>query len=355
MRIAWVIYGSLELVSGGFLYDRKVVECLRAAGAEVDVVELPWPGLAGQLALNLRRLAWPRPPESYHAIVEDQLAHPSLIAHNLRLRARGAKVIALVHNLTVMQPATRHKWLRGPLETAYLRGVDGVIAVCESTRADALARRGPLPSTVAYAGRDHVEPHFERAAHQARAHEPGPLRVLFLANVLPHKGLHHLLAALALVPRSVPVALHVVGTLDAHGPYGREIRAMVRHADLANLVTFRGQLLGAELERAIASCHVLALPSDREAYPLSCLEALAFGLPVLTTCHGGTGELVRDGVEGHLLAPHDHAGWARVLAGLAQDRSLLARMGEAAHARWRAHGTWADTARVVAEFVTTLR
>ena len=354
MRLAWLIYGNLELVSGGFLYDRKVVEGLRAEGVEVDVVSLPWPGYAGQLALNTRPIRWPRTPESYHAIIQDQLAHPSLLVPNLLARRRGARLVALVHNLTVMQPATPHKWLRGPVEDAYLRSVNGLITVCESTRQDIERRVGlRVPSAVAYAGRDHVQPRFDPAAHAARAHEPGPLRVLFLANVLPHKGLHHLLSAVARAPAR-ELALQVVGTLDAKGAYGQEIRALVEGLGPDASVTFHGQLLGDALERAIASCHVLALPSDREAYPLSCLEALAFGLPVLTTRHGGAAELVRDGKDGHLFAPENHAAWSEALVRLSRDRALLTRMGEDAHARWQAHGTWADTARCFSEFVRNL-
>jgi glycosyltransferase involved in cell wall biosynthesis len=355
MRIAWLIYGNLELVSGGFLYDRKVVEGLRAQGVEVEVISLPWPSYLGQLALNAKPIRFPRAPESYHAIVQDQLVHPSLLVPNLWAKRRGAKLVALVHNLTVMQPATPHKWLRGPLEDAYLRSVHGLISVCESTLADIRSRVGArVPSVVAHAGRDHVEPAFLAAAHEARAHAAGPLRVLFLANVLPHKGLHHLLHALARLPGGVPIELEIVGTMQQGSHYAREIEALVERHNLASKLHVHGQLLGTELARKIAECHVLALPSDREAYPLSCLEALGFGLPVLTTCHGGTGELVTHGKDGFLLEPHDHDGWAHALGTLAKNRALLSTMGHHAHARWRAHGTWRDTARIFAEFLRTL-
>ena len=89
---------------------------------------------------------------------------------------------------------------------------------------------------------------------------------------------------------------------------------------------------------------MLAMPSDREAYPLAVVEALGFGLPVLVTDQGGAGEALGEGAQGHCLPPDDVDVWSSALAELAADRAALARAGRAALDRFAALGTWNDVA-----------
>jgi glycosyltransferase involved in cell wall biosynthesis len=167
--------------------------------------------------------------------------------------------------------------------------------------------------------------------------------------VRPGKGLHRLLDALARVPRGA-FTLDVVGSL-AWPRYARAIRRQVRRLDVEAQVRFHGERTGAALSTLFRQSHVLALPSDREAYPLSCLEALGFGLPVLASSSGGTGEMFHHGREGFLLDPHDAAAWTAALRALAEDRGTLRAMSAAALARYRAHATWRDAAASVVDFI----
>ncbi len=348
MRLALLIYGNLAQTSGGFLYDRLVVDRLRAAGDEVDVIELPWPSYFAGLLQNGRPIAWPRPPRDYDVIIQDELAHEALLWRNRAVRRRGVPIVALVHNLACEQPSTRRRAWVDALESAYLRTVDGVVAVCERTLDSVLARApAGCPSVVAYPGRDHVVVDCRREQILARAHEPGPLRVLFLAQVAPHKGLHRLVDAVAGLPASADVHVHVVGSLDSSPDYVRQIHIQLAARSVSRRFQLHGELHGQALRSITDECHVLASPSDREAYPISALEALGHGLVVLLTRHGGTHELLRDGVEGRLLDVHDSAPWTKALEALCRDRASLAQMGENARQRFCAHGTWSDTAMAV--------
>jgi len=346
LRIGFVLLGELDRVSGGFLYDRMLVERLRARGHAVDVVSLPWTSRsrARAVAANLRPL--PRRLESCDVVIEDELCHAAVFARNSGLRRAGVPVVALVHNLASAEPRARGRRLGGALERRYLRTVDGIVAVCDSTLRDA---RAPLvrdvPFVVAPAGRDHVpESRPDAAVIAARARAPGPLRVLSSAAVVPAKGLHRLLDAIAQTGRA-DVELDVAGALDADRSYVRDVRASIARLGLATRVRLHGLLQGEALWALYASCHVLALPSDREGYPLAVVEALGFGLVVLVTAHGGAREaLGDDGPHGRCLAPDDPGAWARALAELAVDRANLARGGRAARARFGALGTWDDVA-----------
>jgi glycosyltransferase involved in cell wall biosynthesis len=341
-----VIYGGLDRVSGGFLYDRMLVAGLRGLGVTVDVVALPWWGYGRALAANA--LPLPHGLPDYDLVLQDELCHPALFLRNRWLAAR-VPVVALVHNLGSQQPRARLRALAARVERRYLRGVAAVIAVCERTRRDVEALAGHAPrALVAYAGRDHVTPAMDGAAIAARAAAAGPLRVLTVAAVAPHKGLLRLLPALAgLGDRAV---LDVAGSLTQDPGYVRAVRARVAALGLGARVRLHGELGREALAALYRASHVLALPSDREAYPLAGLEALGFGLPALLPVPGGAGELVTDGVEGHLLAPDDVAAWTAALTRLAGDRARLAAMGNGALARYHAHRTWSDTAAQVAAF-----
>jgi hypothetical protein len=102
MRIGLVIYGSLDTVSGGYLYDRKLVEHLRAQGDTVEIFPLPWRNYAAHLADNLHF----RLPPNLDILIQDELNHPSLIAANAG--KHPYPIISLVHHLLCSE--LRPKW-----------------------------------------------------------------------------------------------------------------------------------------------------------------------------------------------------------------------------------------------------
>jgi glycosyltransferase involved in cell wall biosynthesis len=342
MRIAFMLLGDLDRVSGGFVYDRMLVERLRARGHEVDVVPLPWRSRARSLPSNLRAL--PPALAAADVVVQDELCHAAVFARNSQLRRAGIPVVALVHNLASVAPA-RGRSVGRALEHRYLRTVDGIIAVCESTLR---AARAPLerdvPTVVAPAGRDHVPGRRPDAdAVAKRAHERGPLRVLSSAAVVRAKGLHRLVEALARAA-DPGIELDVAGALDADGAYVRRVRALVARRGLGARVRLHGLLRDDALWSLYARAHVLALPSDHEAYPLAVVEALGFGLPALVTDRGGAREVLGEGPQGRCLAPEDLAAWSEALSAFAADRASLAHAGAAALARFATLGTWDDVA-----------
>jgi glycosyltransferase involved in cell wall biosynthesis len=357
MRIAFVVYGSLDEISGGFIYDRALVGALRSLGHEVDVFGLRWHGYFHAVARAfvvghpLRRPAAPS-DASYDAVIQDELVHPSVFLTNQDPDGwpRGQSLLALVHNLRSRQPGEALARLKAWVERRYLGNVDGMICVCAGTLADARALGGTsLPAIVIHPGRDHVTPNVDDDLIEERSRAPGPLRVLYAAAVRREKGLHRLLDALARAP-GLAFNLDVVGRL-AWPRYARAIRRQVVRLGFQAQVRFHGERTGAELGSLFRRSHVLALPSDREAYSLSCLEALGFGLPVLAPSSGGMGEMVAQNREGFLLDPDDAEAWARALRVLGEDRGVLRAMAGAAVARYRAHSTWDEAARAAASFI----
>jgi glycosyltransferase involved in cell wall biosynthesis len=353
MRLGFVITGSLDLVSGGFLYDRMLIQALRARGVEVDLVELPWDGFGRALVENFR--PWPVADDdaAVDVVVQDELCHPAVFARNRRWRGRGVPVVGLVHNLA-NPPGVRGPRLRAAIERRYLSELDAVIAVCDATLADVRAVAGPpRASVVARAGRVEPAPAIDVATVERRSQEGGPLRLLVSGTVMRHKGLLRLVEALAALPAG-SFTLDVAGSVDAEPAYVAAVERAALRRGLAGRLRLHGELRGDPLWELYRRSQVLVLPSDREAYSLACLEAMAFGLPVLVTDRGGMAELVTPGEDGFLLSPDDAAAWAATVQRLAADRRELAALSRAALTRHARHGTWADTAAVVEGFLRGL-
>ncbi len=359
MHIGLVIYGSLDTLSGGYLYDRHLVAHLEALGARVTVFARPWRHYLAHLSDNLAP-SWRR--ALLHARVDlwlqDELNHPSLFGLNRALARAQPRVprVGIVHHLRVDE---RHPRLWRPLyravERAYLHTLTAALYNSRTTQAAVAALRGAaLPGLVAYPGKDNLAPPpLSPADLTARAHQPGPLRALAVGNLIPRKGLHVLLDALRRLPPGT-VTLDIVGRDDVDPAYTRGLRARVQRWGLAQAVRFHGRVEGAALAGLYRRAHVFTLPSQYEGYGIVYAEALGFGLPVLAGNRGAAGEIITSGREGVLVDPDDAAAIARHLAAWAADRARLAAQAVAARARYDQLPTWAESMSRAARWLLRL-
>jgi len=357
MRVALVLYGDLDFISGGFLYDRLLVDYLSRQGEDVEIVSLPWPSYARGVLDNFspalkRRLKGIRAD----VILQDELAHPSLFRLNRRIQGRGqAPVVTIVHHLRCSEdrPAWQNSFYR-LVERRYLASVDAFIFISRTTQGIVEQLLGhQKPSVLAYPGANRFDVRLSREDLAARAHEPGPLRVLFLGNVIPRKGLHTLLGALALLPREA-WQLTVAGSLEVDAAYVRQIRDQITAAGLNSRIEFTGPLDEEDLAARLARSHVLAVPSSYEGFGIVYLEGMAFGLPALASTAGGAVEIITSGRDGFLVPPGGINTLAGHLRTLADDRNLLLSMSLAAQDRFAAHPTWEDAGAAVHGFLRSM-
>jgi glycosyltransferase involved in cell wall biosynthesis len=208
--------------------------------------------------------------------------------------------------------------------------ISAYLANCRAQADDLL--RSPLASRVKVVG-DLFRP--ERldlpAARVLPACRPGAIRILFLGQLVPRKGLAVLVEAFARV-RSHADLLLVGGDWDDDG-YPREIRALVHGLGLQDRVHMENHRedAGALLRQA----DVFVLPSFEEARPRSIIEATLLGVPVVASETGGIPSLIEDGVTGMLVPPGDVDALADAIEMLAGDAGLRRRL--AFQARARAH------------------
>ncbi len=358
MRVGWVIDGSLEQLSGGYLYDRIVVDYLRRHAVEVAVLSLPTGSYGSRLARGLRSEAEHLiAAASPDVLVQDELSHPALIRSNRRLaRSRpGLMRVGLVHHLKSSEPRSfLANAVYRQIERRYLASVDAFIFNSRATRAS-VERLGlaASPSVVARPGADRLPVDFASETIDARARAAGPLRVLFLGNLIPRKGLLTLVEAVALLPAD-SVQLHIVGSTEIDPHHTQKVRRRVGALRLARSVTFLGALDGEALARVMLESQVLAVPSSYEGYGMAYLEGMGYGLPAIAGTEGGAGEFVRDGENGFLVQADDPAGLAVHLANLDADRAWLARLALAARKTYLAHPSWEDTGGAVLAFLASL-
>jgi glycosyltransferase involved in cell wall biosynthesis len=153
-----------------------------------------------------------------------------------------------------------------------------------------------------------------------------PSTILFMARVCEQKGVFDLLQAVCSLRASIP-GLRVIcageGDVEA-------VAERARGLGLSDAVTFPGWVGGAEKEAWLQSATVFVLPSYAEAMPMALLEAMAAGVPTLSTAVGGIPDVVTDGVNGLLIAPGDVAALERQLRRLLEDRKLASRLAAAA-------------------------
>lgn len=356
MRVGLMIYGGLDSISGGYLYDRMLVEYLRRQGWPVEIISLPWRNYGVHLSHNLSRALLERLGQaSLDLLVQDELNHPSLFWLNRQLRKRaGYPILTIVHHLRCSEarPAWQNRLYRW-LERSYLGTVDGFIFNSQTTRASVEDLVGPAArAIVAYPGRGQLQSNLTPAQITRRAQQPGPLRLLFVGNLIPRKGLHLLLQGLSSLPRD-SWCLEVVGRLEVDPPYVRGIRHQLAALGLADQVTLAGYLPDDELVARLAESHVLAVPSSYEGFGIVYLEGMGAGLPAIASTAGAAHEMIDHGQNGFLVPPADPAPLARHIGALVEDRERLAHMSLAAYQRYRSFPTWSQSSDRIYRFLQT--
>jgi glycosyltransferase involved in cell wall biosynthesis len=251
-------------------------------------------------------------------------------------RARGCAVVVHAHGGNIQF------WLTTPLRRAVMRlamlPAHRVVAVWTAGR-EALRVVLPEQRVGLIDNGVRVE---DYAPHQAPPEPQERLpRVLYVGLLNPRKGVVDLLNASRLLrDRGVAHELWLLGGTPDEGP---DAEAEVRAA-LDGTAKLLGTRPPEEMPAAFAEADVFCLPSWWEAMPLSVLEAMAAGLPVVATDVGDVSRAVAEGVTGHVVPTKDPEALAAALEPLLTDADLRRRMGAAGHQRVNAMFSSAVTA-----------
>jgi glycosyltransferase involved in cell wall biosynthesis len=187
-------------------------------------------------------------------------------------------------------------------------------------------------------GQTRVElaPHGVVIPSDPRREEASPPALLAVGRLVEKKGFDTLIRAAAMLrDRGIHFQLRIVGS----GPLWPALQRLTNELELTDAVRFLGPLTEPELERQYERATAFVLPcqigadGNRDGLPNTLLEAMARGLPVVSTTLESIREAVTDGTHGFLVAPGDSAGLADALARLLRDPEARRRLGGAARAR----------------------
>lgn len=337
-RAGFVIPGDIGLPTGGYAYDREVLKRLAAHGVEVTHIALagtfPAPS-AADLEESARRIA---AAPSDAVLLIDGLAYgvfpPALV------RQLDRPVVALCHHPLGYETGLSEARMRDLVAAERLAlGAARHVIVTSQTTARLLSSEFAVPSskiTVAEPGTRRVE----------RAHGTGePPRLIAVGSVVPRKGYLVLIEALSALA-DLDWQIDIVGALRDETETAA-VRGAIAASPVADRIALVGALGEAELDARYAAADLFVMSSLYEGYGMVLSEAMAFGLPIVTTTGGAAAETVPDGAA--IKVP---PGDAEALAGALRDvlsseplrQSLAARSWEAG----RTLQGWDDTARRIA-------
>ena len=248
-----------------------------------------------------------------------------------------ARAAAAVPNsvYTRMAPSTESSRLRSALNIPrlivsgrqrfldFIGKVDHVVAVSQWV-SDVLRRNGVSTAKITLS-RQGIEAPAQAPRPTVRCRRAGPLRVAYFGRIAAAKGPDLLARALKMIPNAL-VQIDIFAIRQTAGP-DPVYDYLAAQAQQDPRLTLRSAVSPHEVIGVMADYDLIAVPSRwLETGPLVALEAFAAGVPVLGANLGGIAELVRDGVDGVLVAANDPAAWAAAIERLVEDRRAIDAM-----------------------------
>lgn len=241
--------------------------------------------------------------------------------HMLTARLFGCKVVAMFHGWNLRYSASQEAkpcWaLRQFNKMAFIY----VLSSDYQKRLRKMGIRVPILLTTTEVD-DALLQHFNMAQRQGRKIK----NILFLARLDRAKGIFETIDAFALLHKNHPdTHLNVYGS-SWNGALEGELDAYVAEHHIEG-ITFHGRVTGPEKAQAFANNDIYILPSHFEGMPTSVLEAMAFGLPVVTRPVGGVPDFFEQGKMGYMINSFSAADFAEKLALLVNDEATTQRIG----------------------------
>lgn len=357
--VSMLVPGDIEMRTGGYGYDRRIVAGLRALGWRVDVFGLddsfPFPTPAARAAADR---AFSAIPDGGLALV-DGLAYGALPDEAAR-HAPRLTMVALVHHPLAsengLDPASA-----AALEAGERRALASARAVVVTSRATAAALDwyGVARERIAV-----VEPGTDPApvarGSAAAVSNAGDRRsavsLLCVATITPRKGHELLLRALAAIS-DVPWRLTCAGSLERDRDTVARVHGLIRQFGFGDRVSLVGDLDASALAVEYDRADVFVLPTLLEGYGMAVAEALARGLPVVSTATGAIAELVEASAEpdgrmraaaGLVVPPGDLDRFGNALRSVIADAALRERLAAGARAARARLPTWEEASASMA-------
>ena len=344
-RVVFAYPGDLDLKTGGYGYDRQVIQGLRNLGWEVDTIGLGhgFPAPSAAVLENAERTL--SALRDGTCVIIDGLAFGTMGAWAQRERDRLA-IIALVHHPLALEtgvaPADRQRLKQS--ETSALAATRHVFVTSPATARE-LAQNYAVPVerlTVAVPG-------TEKPTTAATA-DNGAVAILAVGSLTRRKGHDVLLDALAKLT-DLDWTAKIVGSDTLDPPLAEELSRQIDRLDLTDRVQLTGEV--GDLAAFYQQADVFALASRYEGYGMVFAEALAHGLPIIA-CRAGAIPEVVPREAGILVDVDDSQAFSDALRHLIVDRAERIARSRASRDAGALLPDWIDTSRIFSRTLSEL-
>jgi len=342
----FAIPGDIDLPTGGYAYDRRVLALLERSG----VRHLALPGsfplpTEADLAETARLL---RSVDAGIVLMIDGLAYGALPA--AFIDTLPSPVLALLHHPLCLETGLDEARRRALYvsERAALARARHVVVTSPTTAATLVADFAVPPAriTIAVPGTD--------PAPRARGTDGtgAPLQLLSVGSIVARKAYDTLVRALAPL-RERDWRLTIVGSADRDPSALAALEAALHDTGLDGRVALYGPASTRELDDLYAAADLFVMASLYEGYGMVLAEALARGLPIVCTTGGAAAETVPD-TAGLKVPPGDEGALSGAIGRALDDAALRRRLAEAAWGAGQGLPRWEDTARIVAGAIRSI-
>ena len=334
--------------TGGWVYNTRVMRELAAFGWDVVPLDLP-AGFPRPDAAAIARSSelFAKVPDGA-IVIADQICLSPLAAVAEPM-AQGLRFAMIFHH-----PIAKESGLAEAERARFADLERRALAVCRLVVATSLSTAGAL---VADYGVDRARivvaaPGIERIPPTPPPRETDAPRMLSVGAVIPRKGYHLLVEALAGL-RDRLWRLDIVGDLERAPAYVMELRGMIEAAGLDGRVVLAGGLEHIELDESWRRAHVYVAASFHEGYGMAVAEAIARGLPTITTRAGAISDWL-DPAAAIIVPDGSPEALRGALARILADPALRKELRSAALAQASRFPNWADTAAIVHKAIVEL-
>ena len=341
--IAFAIPGNIDLPTGGYAYDRRVMTLLPDYGVQASLIELPgtFPNpTSADLAETLRLLSSATDP-----FLIDGLAWGTMPPAVTDKLTQG--VLALVHHPLCLESGLtpqRAAELK-ETETAALARANHVIVTSFATKR-ILVRDFDVPTTKITVAEPGTDP-------TPRATGTGtPMQLLAVGAISARKGYDVLIEALSSL-RHLEWRLTIAGATDRDRDAVSRLEQAITSHKLHDRVRLAGTVVPATLSNYYDSADLFVMSSHFEGYGMVIAEAMARGLPIVCTTGSASAEIVPD-TAAIKVPPGDAAALSAAIEKALGDKRLRARLADASWEMGRTLPPWTETTRRIAAVVMGL-
>lgn len=334
-------------LTGGFVYNTQLMRELGALGWEVKVLDLPEGFPRPDVAARERSAGLLAGLPDGALVVADQICF-SPLANVLAREARRLCLVMIFHH-----PIAKEEGLAADDRASFMAAERAALSCCRlivttshTTAGTLVAEYGVAPEQIVTA-----LPGMDRPALMELPSGEVP-QLLSVGAVIPRKGYHVLIEALAGLAH-LPWTLSIVGDLERAPDYVDQLRAQIAAAGLDGCVVLAGGIAPADLDALWRSTHVYVAASLHEGYGMAVAEAIARGIPTVTT----GADAIRDWLDPDaalIVAESSPEALRAALVRVIAEHMLRAELRARALAAAARFPSWSDAAGVVSVRLLTL-